>query len=185
MENSRKTEALIKKLNKIYKNGYVPSRESVNYILHTLTVNCFGHACFNLADEDLEKLAPYTSELKSFFQRFDAYGAKDYIKVASEKLNQVGLKMQKSSISDSIQKNQWKVACYMMCEEQFGGGFRTDMHFIIQGKDGKWYSKMGKNSSVDVFDKLPKSISKSYTLQGVYKITNPYVKLDSEENMDM
>ena len=185
MENSRKTEALIKKMNKIYKNGYVPSRENVNYFLHTFTVNCFGHACFNLTDKDLKELEPYDAELKDFFKRFDACSIRDYIKSASNKLDQVGLKMQKSSLSDSVKKNQWKVACYSMSEEMFSGGFRTDIHFIIQGKDGKWYSKMGQNAYIDCFDKLPETIGKSYSLEGIFKITNPYVRLDNEEHMDM
>ena len=182
MENAKKREALLKKLNTIYKKGYIPSRESSEYNqLYTKTINCFAHACFNLSNDDLQKLNPYKSELHDFFRNFGSCGVYNYFKVATEKMRQVGLSVQKSSLSESIQKNQWKIAYYIMNDE-FSG---TDIHFMIQGQDGKWTSKVGSTSKIEVYDKLPDYYHNDYSLIGIYKITNPYIKLDDQKEIEM
>ena len=57
MQNTPKRQAIIKKLNMIYKKGYMPEREKETYSdLTTKVVNCFGHACFNLSNKELENL---------------------------------------------------------------------------------------------------------------------------------
>ncbi len=181
MENTRKTQALIKKLNMIYKKGYLPAREKSRYSeLHANAVNCFGHACFNLSNNDLKKLEPYLDELKLFFRNFGSRGIRNYFNEAAERINKVGLKIERSSLSEQIQKNQWKIAYYLMHDEFIG----NDVHFMIQGKNGKWTSKLGSTKTIQVFDKLPETYNDNYSLMGIYKITNPYVKL-KEEDMEM
>ncbi len=181
MKNNAKREAIIKKLNMIYKKGYLPAREKERYSeLHAEAVNCFGHSCFNLSNNDLDELNCYLQDLKDFFRKFEVIGIQNYFKEAKKRIEQVGLKIEQSLLKESIKKNQWKIAYYIM-NDIFSG---SDLHFMIQAKDGKWYSKLGKNPGVEVFDKLPKVFHGKYELSGIYKITNPYIKLE-EENMEM
>lgn len=179
--NSKNIEILIKKINVIYKKGYMPAREKENYgELYAKSVNCFGHACFNLSNEDLKKIDEYMPELREFFRSFNC-GIGNYFKEARNRIKKVGLNIESSSSAEKIAKNQWKIAYYQMYDEFFG----SDVHFIIQGKDGKWYSKIGSNEEVEVFNRLPKVFNKKYDLMGVYKITNPYVKLEKEQELEM
>ena len=182
MANIKKVDRMIKKLNMIYKRGYLPEREAKEYsLLYTRAVNCFGHACFNLSDSDLNELDPYMKELERFLRDFGNCGIGNYFKVAQERIRKVGLQIQESSLSEKIKDNQWKIAYYIMCDEFRG----TDIHFMIQTKSGKWTCKRGLDSDVEVFDKLPANYDKDYSFAGVYKITNPYVKLDEEKDMEM
>lgn len=166
----------------VYKKGYLPAREKMKYSkLHTSVVNCFAHACFNLTEKDLKELNPYMPELHDFFCNFDNCGVGNYIKKATEKIEKVGLKFEKSSLEEKIKENQWKVAYYVMHDEFLG----NDLHFMIQCKDGKWTSKVGLMSKIEVYEKLPETYHEDYDLVGIYKITNPYYKLEDEENMEM
>lgn len=182
MGNTRKTEAMIKKLNLIYKKGYLPAREKENYSqLYTSVINCFGHACFNLSNKDLESMEPFVHQLDIFLHDFGNCGVYNYFKEAQKRIRQVGLNIEKSSLSERIENNQWKVAYYVLNDEFLG----TDLHFMIQGSDGKWIGKLGSSSKIECFDKLPSSYRENYSLMGIYKITNPYVKLDKEQEMEM
>lgn len=182
MENKRKTEGLVKKINMIYKRGYLPSREKTNYDnLYVRTVNCFAHACFNLLNSDLQKLDAYKLELDDFFRDFGNCGVNNYLNEAEKRIKKVGLRIEKSSLTERIQKNQWKIAYYVMNNACMG----TDLHFMIQGEDGKWTSKLGVTPIIEVFDRLPTTYHTHYALIGIYKITNPYVKLKKEEEMEM
>ena len=181
MEDTRKRQAIIKKLNKIYKKGYMPEREKEKYSeLHAEVVNCFGHACFNLSNKILDEFALHQADLMDFFRNFNGFGIHNYFKESVNRIEKVGLKINVSSLKEPVKKNQWKIAYYVM-NNIFSG---SDLHFMIQAKDGKWYSKLGKNPGVEVFDKLPKVFHGKYKLSGIYKITNPYAKLE-EDNMEM
>ena len=182
MENEKKIQATIKKLNMIYKKGYLPARETEEYSeLHTGMVNCYGHACFNLSNEQLKELEPSKYDLRDFFRNFATRGARNIFSEVQNRIRQVGLKMERSSPNEKIQKNQWKIAYYIQ-NDIFAG---NDLHFMIQTPNGKWTSKIGTNPTVEVFDKLPDVYHKNYSLSGVYKITNPYVKLENNDDMEM
>ena len=188
MKEAKKIKALIKKLHKIYKKGYMPTREKDKYnAFHAITINCYGHACLNLSNSDLHKLEDYKDELASFILDFQGIGSlSNHINEAAKRLKKVGLKLEKSSLSEDIKKNQWKIAFYV----RDGNGYiKSDYHYMIQLNDGKWASKMGFCENIDTFDKLPTTCYEScygeYNLIGVYKITNPYVKLHNEEDMEM
>ena len=183
MKNNRRREAIIKKLNMIYKRGYMPTRDVEKYSeLHANTVNCFGHSCFNLTNNSLEELKEYINDLKDFFRNFEVNGIQNYFKEAKKRIEQVGLRIEQSSLKEPIKKNQWKIAYYVMYDPSISS---SDLHFMIQSQDGKWISKMGKHQELEVFKKLPNTFHRNYDLCGVYKITNPYVKLDDEENLEM
>ena len=178
MKNIDRKEAIIKKIDKIYKKGYLPSRTKENYEnLHTEMVNCFGHACFNLSNESLKKLYPCKDELFSFFRDFGSCGVRNYFNEVKDRITSVGLKIERSSITENIKNNQWKIAYFVM-NDAFSG---TDIHFMIQGNDGKWTSKVGKKPDLEVYDELPEVYHEKYDLMGVYIITNPYIKIKDEE----
>ena len=184
MKYTKRMNMLIKKLNMIYRKGYMPIRDRESYnVFHALSINCYSHACFNITNKDLHKLDNFDDELTRFMLDFRDIGdLHNHIKEAGKRLKKVGLKLEKSSISEDIKKNQWKVAFYVRDGDE---NTKSDYHYMIQLGDGKWASKMGHYETIDTFEKLPKSFYGSYNLVGVYKITNPYIKLDNEENMTM
>ncbi len=181
MDNSeKKRQAIIKKFNGIYKRGYVPSRNRQEYTYKTASmVNCFGHACFNLDNSELEELGDLKDALYDFLRKFSLkYG--NYMDEASKRIREVGLKIEKSSIKEEINsKNQWKIAYYYLYDDFWGS---CDAHFMIQEKDGTWSSKLGSKQEVEIFEKLPKVFHDEYELVGIYKITNPYVTLDKDDS---
>ena len=173
MENDSKMQGIVKKLNQIYKMGYVASRGKQKYNYKTtLVTNCFGHACFNLNNKNLRALDSVKYELQDFFRNFSGINGRGFFEKAKYKIRQVGL-----TIAEKIDKNQWKIAYYIQ-DDIFRG---NDLHFMIQEKNGTWTSKLGSSSKIEVFDELPKVYRDSYELAGIYVITNPYVKTKEEE----
>ena len=171
-------KAIIKKLNQVYKMGYVASRGKEVYTSKTaLVANCFGHACFNLDNKSLDAINSKNNDLKNFFRDFSGINGRSFFDKAKEKIRQVGLRIEASSLSEKVDKNQWKIA-YFVQDDIFRG---RDLHFMIQESDGKWTSKLGTSSEVEVFDKLPKVYKDGYELAGIYKITNPYIKVNDDE----
>ena len=182
MENEVKRTGIIKKLNMIYKKGYMPSRGIEEYgKVFTPVVNCFGHACFNLSNEMLEELSKDKNKLSKFFRTFETFGLQNLFREAKKRVQDVGLKFESSGVSEKLQNNQWKIAVYTKSDEFTG----NDLHFMIQMPDGKWTSKLGSNSEVEVYNKLPRVFHSLYDLYGVYKITNPYVKSEKEYEKEM
>ena len=171
---------IIKKLNQIYKMGYVASRGKQQYNYKTtLIANCFGHACFNLDNKSLKTLEKSSDELKDFFRNFSGGNGRGFFEKAKEKIRQVGLRIEQSSLSEKTDKNQWKIAYYIQ-QDIFRG---NDLHFMIQESDGTWTSKLGTSSEIEVFDNLPDVYRDSYELAGIYKITNPYINTKEDEGM--
>ena len=174
MSNEKRKEALIKKISKIYKRGYLPSRKQKEYSqLFTKPVNCFGHACFNLSDRDLKQLEDYIPELDDYFRQFGNCGVNNYFKIARDRIEQVGLQVEKSYLTEKLKFNQWRIAYYVYSGDEF---YSSDLHFMIQGKNGVWYSKRGRRPEIEKLDELPEVYRDEYQLIGIYKITNPYAK---------
>ena len=178
MENENKRHGIVKKLNQIYKMGYVASRGGEKYTsTTTLVANCFGHACFNLDNKSLDAINSSKNDLKNFFRDFSGIDGRGFFEKVKYKIRQVGLKIEESSLSEKMDKNQWKIA-YFIQDDIFRG---RDLHFMIQESDGTWTSKLGTSSEVEVYNKLPKVYKDGYELAGIYKITNPYVNTKQEE----
>ena len=174
---SERRKGIVKKLNIIYKMGYLPSRGKTKYSLaNERVVNCFGHACFNLNNSTLKQLDCSKDELKDFFRNFGGGNVRNFFEGAKEKLSQVGLICERSYVGEKLQKNQWKVAYYILNDEFRG----RDLHFMIQEKNGCWTSKLGTSSNIEVYEELPQEFKNGYQLAGIYKITNPYVKVKDE-----
>ena len=187
-----KIHGIAKVINKIYQRGYMPSRSMERYRpITTLMVNCFGHACFNLEENDL--LNTFQSydmrrDLHVFFRRFKigrhyVENAKDMTQCFQEKIRATGLKVDESSLDENLKDNQWKVAFYFRDEykDEEGNEVSSDPHFMLQTKSGLWTSKMGTIADfVEVFKEPPEKW-KDYTLRGIYKITNPYLEKEVDE----
>ena len=176
-------EGLIKEINNIYKRGYLPSRGKNEYTQKTASmVNCFGHAVFNLQNQDLESILSSKETLLTYQRKFGTVGIKGIMKVVKEKVQEVGLEIQKSSIDEKLEENQWKIAYFYMFSSPYNS---ADAHFMIQEKDGTWTSKLGVKEEIEVFKKLPEDYHCGYLLQGIYKITNPYIKCEKiDEEME-
>ena len=174
-----KITASIKIMNNIFKRGYMPSRGRVKYnFVSKYFTNCFGHACFNLTNSQLIKLGINNVGVWSFFGCFGLKtGSDEYIKTAKNKIESVGLKIEESSLDEKIETNQWKVAYYYHQNEYFG----DDFHFLRQEKDGSWSGKFASYKEIEYFDKPPKKYGGEYFLKGIYKITNPYVSVENDD----
>lgn len=178
-----KEEGIIKKINAIYKRGYMPSRGQNKYTVDAAKLtNCFGHAVFNLQNEDLESMINDKETLLAYQRKFGTVGISEIMKVVQRKVAEVGLKIEKSSVNEKLKNNQWKIAYYYMFSSPYHS---ADAHFMIQEKDGTWTCKLGMKDEIEVFKKLPEDYHSGYSLQGVYKITNPYIELEkNEEEME-
>ena len=191
----KETQGIPKILNKIFKRGYMPSRSIETYRPITgLMVNCFGHACFNLEENDLLNTFKNINtkyNLHVFFRRFKLGGVyaesvEETAQCFKEKIQSTGLKVERSSLDEKLKDNQWKVAFFFRekQKDEEGNLIDSDFHFMLQTKSGFWTSKMGtKSGDIEVFKKIPKRW-KNYTLQDIYKITNPYIENEIDEEKE-
>lgn len=185
---------LILKFNKIFKKGYVPARGAKDYFaLHNGTCiaeyfNCFGHACFNPLDEQIEEEDFSYAETRPLF---NVLGNETFpsARAISEKVfdfvRATGLSVEECGLYDKMKSNQWKVAFYIDKGDN-EGEFKLkngDTHFMLQEKNGKWSSKMGDCKTLQYFQELPTVFDCDYALYGIYKITNPYAESKSEEQI--
>ena len=179
------THGIPKIINKIFKRGHIPSRSIETYRPSTARmVNCFGHACFNLDEKDL--LSNFTPSemryyLRTFLGRFWSRNLEGVEKEFQDKIKETGLKVEKSNFNEKLKDNQWKVAFYFrdsVINEEYVG---SDPHFMLQTKSGFWTSKMGGDEKIEIFKELPKEFGYGYVLQGIYKITNPYLEKEADE----
>ena len=179
-------DTTILKLNKIFKNGYLPSRdknEKYNYIAFSgknlaKITNCFEHACFNLTNEQLENFD--LSDLKNFFSlpklSNDELSQEDMFEVVKDAIASTGLKVKK--MQEQPNNKSWNVAMYF-------SDYDIDLHFLLQEKDGTWSGKFGESDIVDHFNILPLKIigtNVDYHLYKVFTIENPYIKDDNKNN---
>ncbi len=167
-------------LNPIFKNGYTPSREKSGYIGYMKSgvriskcVNCFGHACFNLKNDDLTKLNLTQQQSLDIFHPL--YKNDNDIVNAFDLIKSAGLLIENFPIKGMLKRNEWLVALYFNTD-WLGN---KDYHFLLQEKRG-WSSKMGKDESVGfVSSQNPPDLFFGYTLFDTYKITNPYAESES------
>lgn len=177
-KNKQKKLPIIKKLNTIYKKGYLPSRKQQSYKLYVERsgfvtfsdmINCFAHACFNLRNEHIKNYKISQKETSIFWELGPHKTAKETFEVISEFVKQTGLNIQETTESKKVKPYQWKVAFYFEDTTK-------DIHFVLQEKEGVWSSKSGSIPTIKLYRELPYVINNSYELVGVYVITNPYLK---------
>ena len=185
------TKTIIKKLESVFKKGYIPARkdETYQYIptasyLPTGNLgNCFTHACFNLLNEHYEKLNITYSEFNSLRNlSLERKSIEQIREELFEIIEKVGLKFQSCEANTPIKPNQWKVAYY------FDMGEVTDYHFLLQEADGTWSDKLSITKIVRHYPEPPKSIyhgtNGAYYLQGFYLITNPFAQAQKSDTFE-
>lgn len=176
MEKARKR--LIKKLNRIFSLGYVPSRENQSYKYKINRgmrtgdlINCFAHACFNLTNNQIKKFKISFEEANAFWHYYISEKGVDrnYITSITEFIESTGLSINVCRQNAKMNYNQWKIAYYYNNEI-------LDFHFMLQEKDGKWSSKLGSSRNLEYFEEVPKEYHKDYKLKGFYAITNSIMR---------
>ena len=173
------------KIAKIFKLGYIPSRENQTYSTickstgesYSRQANCFEHACLNLTNQQLKKLS-LGDEAGDLFD-IHSYDYEDTTSMQEtfvDRLKLFGL-IAESCPADYTpkNKNQWKVALYFGYSRFCGD---TDFHLLKQEKDGSWSSKIGWSDDVEILPSLPEKYipphGTEYVLYNTYIITNPY-----------
>lgn len=182
---------MFKKIQRIFKSGYVPDRGDETYFYNFIDpvlkqevytseiCNCFGHACFNLKNEHF-KNHKISLVNRDFFYNFgtdlETKNNEEIEKLILKKIESVGLIPSLAKDTTQLKNNQWKVAMYID-RISFGQNdvFR-DYHFMLQEKDGRWSSKDSFKVDVEKYDELTKHFGLYYKLHNVYTITNPNAK---------
>ena len=181
---------IILKLRDIFRQEYVPVRGNQNYNKWILKegkkryrlagdgINCLGHACFNLTNEIIVDYGITFDDVQALWN-FDTFNKNPKLTIEniSSFIEEVGLKIRKSSSEEELGENEWKIAYYFSKD-------KDDYHFMLQERDGRWSSKSGADSSITYFNEAPEEfVSESrqngrieYVLEDFYVITNPYVK---------
>lgn len=173
------TECLIKKVNTIFKLGYLPKRGSQTYRYITiqgeavkLLANCFEHACFNLLNNHFSDYDISYNEANAFWdfpscftkeqRKKNATSFKDFIK-------ETGLTVSDCDIQTEITPTEWKVALFF-------NPYSGDFHFMREEKNKKWSSKLGESDHLQHFESLPEKFNDDYSLNQVFKISNSYLE---------
>ncbi|MBE7073888.1 MAG: hypothetical protein E7379_02215 [Clostridiales bacterium] len=188
----REQAPTILKLNRLFSMGYMPSRGDESYkVIHkntnnetTFLVNCMAHSCFNLTNQQLAEFDELDSKnFKQFYwegeEQSEIYGR------ILKFVRRTGLKVERTSLSHSVGKGQWKIAVYFI-DRVNDERKKPDFHFILQEKDGVWSSKEGSFPYIRYFDIPPKHFisefgnHKPYKLHEYLMITNPIAQEKAE-----
>lgn len=174
--------ATIKKLEQIFKKGYIPSRQREPYYFLSpsgfdfgVFGNCFEHACFNLTNAHFVE---YNFTIDDYFNFTRFYEQTlnpelDCINKMANFITNTGLKFEKALDKMTLKPNQWKVALYFSKS-------LSDFHFLLKENDNLWSSKLAYEPFVERYKKLPKSLyytskekhSYSYKLYDTFILTN-------------
>ncbi len=187
-EEDFKDLEIVKKINKIFKKGYLPSRKNQSYSFVTKRglqladiTNCIEHSFFNLQNFHFDSYNITKEESNSFFLFANMGFTDPQNQMLSEIIAFVkatGLKVKPCHSDKKLKENQWKVAVYYSegLDEMY---ISDDMHFILEEQDGTWSSKMGQTEDLKTYACLPKNINtffRKYELIGTYQVTNPYLE---------
>ncbi len=179
---------MLKKLQKIFKMGYVPDRgnETYRYLINDPVnndeiftgklCNCFGHACFNLKNKQYVEYEISRKDKFFFYDFINDLKSKnndEAAKLLLKRIEEVGLSVSPAQSTDKIKDNQWKVAMYFDRISYGKTEILRDFHFLIQQKDGSWQGKNGFTFNVETYKDLQFYCSPYYALHKVYTITNP------------
>lgn len=178
---------MLKKLQQIFKLGYVPDRGNETYrclinnhendtIFTGKLCNCFGHACFNLKNKHYEEYKITRNDKHFFYDFINDIKTKSNDEVARillKKVEEVGLSISLAKNTETLKNNQWKVAMYFDRITFGKTEVLRDFHFLLQQKDGSWQGKNGFTFNVKTYETLPLYCEQYYTLHKTYTITNP------------
>ena len=177
----KKDDVLIKKLEAIFKQGYLPCREYQTYYFSYATktpkkknqmasdiINCFGHAFFNLTNEKLQENSISETDTKPIWHFGEKYGVY-LIDEILDFVRATGLTVNECEAHDKMKDNEWKVAFYtdINCNGK-------DYHFLRQERDGSWTAKNGETAKVEILHgDPPRRLGNRYILYGFYRVGNP------------
>lgn len=177
---------LAKNLFEFVQKGLIKSRGKEKYTFRTAKyVNCFGHACFCLANEDIEEYVcrQYVDNhhCESPFSYFGK-GKTETIANMFEFLQKAGLEIKPYNGDDLLKTNQTKVALYFSkvygVPDDERNFLSADYHFLRQNPNGQWTAKDGFKRKTKTYKTLPEIIKlqkdNPYILHGIYVVTNPY-----------
>lgn len=177
------TKYIIKKLYKVFKDGYRPARRDESYDVKLKNglyagsmINCMGHI-FNLRNKQFDdyKIKPcrvydfkgetysepyFTDFIKYHESKKDAELMLDFIK-------ETGLKVAECAPDEDIRDfKSWKIALYFS---------RGDFHYLLEDFAGSWSGKDGDSKVVEYFKskKPPMEYYHAHT-QSKYKLFNTY-----------
>lgn len=172
-----KNEGTIKKLYKVFKDGYRPSRLKQTYCMWIKTnnregfnpidiCNCVAHAFFNPTNEILKNYG-----FDSQDDIFGTFGANQgSAAVFSEILHfvkDVGLKVEECARDTTISNfKSWKVDAYFRYIST-----NPDYHFMLQESRGIYSHKWGFSGDVSVLCEAPEHY-RNYDYCATYLITN-------------
>ncbi len=169
----------IKKIKDIFTDGYIPRRGNEEYLSYSKNINCFGHACLNLTNRQINALREANPSLKIF--DIAGLGNVDDDNYWEECLyafiKMVGLEIKPIKTEKiKLAKNQWLIALYDAAIDSY--------HFARKEFDGSWTAKESFTSTISRFNKLPRRYINpnpndpyENILNKLYVITNPYAEV--------
>ena len=175
-------EKTLKKLRKVIKSGYTPSRGFQIYTMPNSSIlNCFAHACFNMTDEVCKENNINLSDSDSF--RYFCDFSQDFTKKSLFYfIEETGLEIMPCEKHTSLKPNEWEIGLFFA----IGDTDYDDFHFLLRENNNVCSSKFGYDAKIEkikdknVISYLNSNHSTSYYhLEGFYKLKNPYA--DSRE----
>lgn len=181
----KRTELLLRRLQQVFHDGYRPARgtQSYNVKLKNKTkayamVNCYGHACFNLQNEQLND---YNFETMPLFGNFSGMFYDTQSQATARMLDFIratGLRVEECDPDKPIEEfKSWKVGIYFEKHE-----YKRDFHLLLEEQPHLWSSKIGFEPCLEhIYCKKPPYTYFNmvvddpvvYEFHGAYKITNP------------
>lgn len=194
VKNSREAKIATLKhtLTDVFKHGYRPARkitEPYAYVLPngvkvSAAVNCFGHAVFNLRNQ---QFLDYNLGSFPLFGSFDGicYDPKN---IAENRLmdfiRSIGLKVADCDPAKLITRpDSWKVALHFEDSND-----KRDFHLLLEEAPGLWSSKIGFEPCLEhVYQVTPPGVYRNledddptiYNFYATYQITNPNYSSDN------
>ena len=175
-------ESTLKKLRKVIKSGYTPSRGFQVYTMPNSSIlNCLAHACFNMTDE-VCKANNFTLADADSFRYFCAF-SQEFTKLSLFYfIEDTGLQLVPCEKQTSLKPNEWEIALYFA----IGDTDYDDFHFLLRENNKTWSSKFGSSKRVEKVRNskdfsyiISDHTTSYYHLDGFYKLKNPYA--DSRE----
>lgn len=178
MEQDNSREHLLRKLHKVFKDGYRPTRGNETYFADDTydaesrtflvdRVNCFGHS-FNLRNQQFND---YGFKSYKLYGHFDSDKLKQPASFAQDFLDfvkETGLLVTECDPYEPINDfKSWKIALYFAPK---------DFHVLLEDAPQKWSSKLGFGGGVAWRPKLPLKYHiarQDYDFYNTYQITNP------------
>lgn len=178
------TQHLLRKLQKIFKDGYRPARGNESYNVKLKNglpaygaVNCLGHI-FNLRNQQFNdyQIKPY--QLYGYFPGLSTSSNNQAVERIFDFIQETGLKVEECAPNENITNfESWKIALYFVTSK-----WHKDFHFLLEDTPHNWSSKLGFEPYLEHYQgvipplqyrNLVEDFPPAYCFYGTYKLTNP------------